>query len=62
MSKKEVLSVLKESFTKVDEQEIKNLNPYIEAQRGDLSVVLDGEFSIEQLEALVVWMRLEKQG
>ncbi|HGY9593364.1 TPA: hypothetical protein ACOJPH_001012 [Vibrio campbellii] len=59
MSKKEVLSVLKKSFTKVDEQEIKNLNPYIEVQKGDLSVVLDGEFSIEQLEALVAWMRLD---
>ncbi|MFS1904503.1 MULTISPECIES: hypothetical protein [Vibrio] len=56
MHKNKALDILKKSFSNVNEEEIKSLNPYVEIEKGNSTVTLDGEFSLEELQAIVVWM------
>ncbi|ELL8243026.1 hypothetical protein RX290_003353 [Vibrio cholerae] len=59
MDKKTALDILKKSFSNVNEEYIKSLNPYVEIKKGNSIVTLDGEFSSEELQAIVVWMEAE---
>ena len=55
MHKNKALDI-KKSFSNVNKEEIKSLNPYVEIEKGNSTVTLDGEFSLEELQAIVVWM------
>ncbi|EHD0094170.1 hypothetical protein ACS0KQ_003181 [Vibrio cholerae] len=59
MDKKTALNILKKSFSNVNEEYIKSLNPYVEIEKGNSTVTLDGEFSSEELQAIAVWMEAE---
>ncbi|HAS6017074.1 TPA: hypothetical protein I7108_003512 [Vibrio cholerae O1] len=59
MDKKTALDILKKSFSNVNEEYIKSLNPYVEIKKGKSIVTLDGRFSSEELQAIVVWMEAE---
>ncbi|EKF9659351.1 hypothetical protein O1C77_003394 [Vibrio cholerae] len=59
MDKKTALDILKKSFSNVNEEYIKSLNPYVEIKKGKSLVTLDGKFSSEELQAIVVWMEAE---
>ncbi|HAS6410378.1 TPA: hypothetical protein I7256_20750 [Vibrio vulnificus] len=59
MNKKTALDILKKSFSNVNEEYIKSLNPYVEIEKGNSIVTLDGEFSSEELQAIAVWMEAE---
>ncbi|EPO3025781.1 hypothetical protein ACT7UA_003197 [Vibrio cholerae] len=59
MDKKTALDILKKSFSNVNEEYIKCLYPYVETKKGNSIVILDGEFSSEELQAIAVWMEAE---
>ncbi|WP_347366748.1 hypothetical protein [Vibrio vulnificus] len=59
VNKKTALDILKKSFSNVNEEYIKSLNPYVEIEKGNSIVTLDGEFSSEELQAIAVWMEAE---
>lgn len=56
MDKNKAISVLKSSLTTVNEHELKCLSPYVEVEKGNSTVTLDGEFSVEELQAIAAWM------
>ncbi len=59
MDKKTAFNILKKSFSNVNEEQIKSLNPYVEVDKGNSTVTLDGDFTSEELKAIAIWMEAD---